>query len=153
MIMILRKSFTCHTAKRHVRKKRRTAQNLHGSRVRLEPYLLNLARLRVAEIHGCKWTVRELVRTLETHGMKSRRLRLLKDWRTQTIFSDREKAVLNLAEAVTLNGVTEASENAIRIAKVIFGARETLRLILAILSENDWFYLKGSSSARCNGTF
>jgi precorrin-6B methylase 1 len=49
--------------------------------------------------------------------------------------------------------MTEASENAIRIAKVIFGARETLRLILAILSENDWFYLKGSSSARWNVNF
>jgi len=153
MIMILRKSFTRHTAKRHVRKIRRTAQKLASARVRFKPYLLDLARLRVAQIHGCKGTTRELVQSLETHGVKAQLLRLLKDWRTQTIFSDREKAVINLAEAVTLNGVTEASENAIRIAKVIFGARETLRLILAILSEKDWFYLKGSSSARCNGNY
>ena len=145
MIMILRKLLIRHTAKRHVRKKRRTAQNLDGSKVRLEPYLLNLARLRVAVIHGCKWTVRELVRSLETRGMKPRRLRRLKDWRAQTIFSDRERAVLHLTEAVTLNGMSEVSENPIRIAKVIFGQRETLRLILTILSENDWFYLKGSS--------
>ncbi len=145
MIMILRKSFTRHTAQRHARKNRRTAQNLRDVRVRLEPYLLNLARLRVAEIHGCKWTVRELVRSLETLGVKPRRLRLLKDWRIQTIFSDRERAVLHLTEAVTLNGMSEVSENPIRIAKVIFGQRETLRLILTILSENDWFYLKGSS--------
>jgi hypothetical protein len=53
--------------------------------------------------------------------------------------------VLHLTEAVTLNGMSEVSENPIRIAKVIFGQRETLRLILTILSENDWFYLKGSS--------
>jgi alkylhydroperoxidase family enzyme len=83
--------------------------------------------------------------------VKAQLLRLLKDWRTQAIFNDREKAVVNLAEAVTLNGVTEASVNAIRIAKVIFGQSATLRLILAVLSENDWFYLKGSSSSRHNG--
>ncbi len=145
MIMILRKSFTRHTAKRPVRKIRRTAQNLDGARVRLNRCLLDLARLRVAQIHGCKWTERELARSLETYGVKPRRLRLLKDWRTQTIFSDQEKAVLNLTEAVTLNEMSEVSENAIRIAKVIFGQRDTLRLILAILAENDWFYLKGSS--------
>ena len=151
MIMILRKSFTCHAAKRHKRKIRRTAQNLHAAKVRLEPYLLGLARLRVAQIHGGKWTACELARSLESHGKKSRRLRLLKDWRTQTIFSDQEKAVLNLTEAITLHEMTEVPDNAIRIAKFIFGQRETLRLIVAILAENDWHYLKGSLSERCEG--
>jgi hypothetical protein len=151
MIMILRKSFTGSKATSKTRKVRPTAKNLTGSRGYLKPYPLDLARLRVAQIHGCKATARELVRNLGTYGVNPQLLPLLKDWRTQTIFSDREKAVLNLAEAVTLNGVMEASKNAIRIAKVIFGQRGTLRLILAILAENDWFYLKRSSSVRRNG--
>jgi alkylhydroperoxidase family enzyme len=129
------------------------AQNPHGARVSLETRLLDLARLRVAQIHRCKWTARELVRSLKTQGEKPRRLRLLKDWRTQKIFSDREKAALNLAEAVTLNVMTKVPENAFRVATLIFGESETLCLILAILAENDWLYLKASSTEHCEGNF
>ncbi len=151
--MILRPTFACHTTKRHVRKNGRTAQSPCGSRVRLETYLLDLARLRVAQIHGCKWNARQLVRSLKTHGERPRRLRLLKDWRTQKIFSDREKAALNLAEAVTLNVMTKVPENAVRIATLIFGESETLCLILAILAENDWLYLGGSLLKLSEDTF
>jgi hypothetical protein len=78
---------------------------------------------------------------------------LLKDWRTQKIFSDREKAALNLAEAVTLNVMTKVPENAVRIATLIFGESETLCLILAILAENDWLYLGGSLLKLSEDTF
>src|SRR5271167_2225601 len=63
--------------------------------------LMDLVRLRVVQILGCKRCTREYSVILKREGETDRRLRLLERWRRESVFTLREKAALNLAEAVT----------------------------------------------------
>jgi AhpD family alkylhydroperoxidase len=107
------------------------------------PKLLDLIRLRVAQIHGCKWCERAHAKKLKARGETEARLRLLKDWRQKAIFSDREEAALNLAEALTRNPIKNVPGDVVRIVLLFFNESQMLCLILAILAANDWHYLRG----------
>jgi alkylhydroperoxidase family enzyme len=109
----------------------------------LDPCLLDLVRLRVVQIHGCEWTLNEQTQRLKVMGETSHRLQSLSDWRNQTIFSDREKAALNLAEALTLNPVENVREELIQVVRLVFTEHEVVCIIAAILAVNDWFQTKG----------
>ncbi|MEN3586258.1 carboxymuconolactone decarboxylase family protein [Streptomyces sp. ZYX-F-203] len=60
---------------------------------------LDLARLRVSEINGREWT---LVDRAGLANGADDRLPLVAAWRTETVFTDAERAALAMAEAVTL---------------------------------------------------
>ncbi|MEU0399097.1 carboxymuconolactone decarboxylase family protein [Streptomyces sp. NPDC006197] len=60
---------------------------------------LDLIRLRVSEINGRDWT---LVDRAGLANGADDRLPLVATWRTETVFSDAERAALAMAEAVTL---------------------------------------------------
>jgi AhpD family alkylhydroperoxidase len=107
------------------------------------PRLLDLIRLRVAQIHGCKWCERAHAKKLKARGETEARLRLLKDWRQKPIFSDREEAALNLAEALTRNPIRNVPGDVVRTVLLFFNESQILCLILAILAANDWHYLRG----------
>ena len=110
----------------------------------LNPGLLDLVGLRVAQIHDCEWSVQEQVKKLKAKGETSRRMRLLKDWRSEMIFSDREKAALNLAEALTCNPIDSVPREAIHVARLLFDKTAMTLLTMAILAMNDWHYLGDS---------
>jgi alkylhydroperoxidase family enzyme len=106
--------------------------------------LEDLVRLRIAQIHECEWSKREQTRKLKTRGEKTLRLNLLGEWRTQMIYSDREKAALNLAEAITFDSIGGVPGEVMRVASHIFTEGEILCLVLAILATNDWHYLSSA---------
>lgn len=110
----------------------------------LDPCLLDLVRLRVVQIHGCEWTLNEQTQRLKVLGETSHRLQSIHDWRNQTIFSDREKAALNLAEALTLNPGENVREEVIHVIRLVFSEHEVVCIIAAILAVNDWFQTKAS---------
>ena len=114
----------------------------------LNPGLEDLVRLRVAQIHKCKWSMHEQSKKLRARGERSFRLGLLKEWRTQMIFSDREKAALNLAEAITRFSIGAIPDHVIRVACLIFSEGEMICLVLSILAINDWHYLGSALAPR-----
>ena len=114
----------------------------------LDPGLLDLVRLRVAQMHDCKSCVREHLNKLKAKGETERRLRLLKNWRTQAVFSTREEAALNLTEAMTHQPIDSVPQKDFQIARIFFNENEMICLTLAILAVNDWHYLnpRGASN-------
>jgi alkylhydroperoxidase family enzyme len=92
--------------------------------------------------------VQEQKKRLKAQGETYQRLRLLEDWRIQTIFSVREKAALHLAEAFTRNPISTVSEVAVYVAMAFFDKTEIFCLILAILAINDWCYLNQREAAQ-----
>ena len=112
----------------------------------VEPRLLDLVRLRVLQIHGCKENIREQTASLKAQGETDLRLRLLYDWRNQTVFNDHEEAALNLAEALTRNPIDAVPYDVIHVVRLFFSETETIRLTLAVLAVNDWYYLNVSSA-------
>jgi AhpD family alkylhydroperoxidase len=133
-----------------------TLAEAHGKRKMsdnfdLDPGLLEMVRLRVAQIHGCKGCAQGHAKKLRARGETGARLRLLKDWRREPIFSDREEAALNLTEALTRHSIKTVPGDVVQAAFLFFNESEMLCLILAILAANDWHYLKGFQDGNMTG--
>jgi len=119
--------------------------------INLDPGLLDLLRLRVAQIHGCKSCMHEYTTKLQARGETAQRLRLLKHWRSETAFNLREKVALNLAEAITRNSVSALPSKAIQAASFFFTEEEMILLALDIVAANDNYYLKSFHHGNMTG--
>jgi alkylhydroperoxidase family enzyme len=75
------------------------------------------------------------------------RIGQVKEWRDGDTFSDKEKAALCLAEALTLSSINEVPDRPFRVAAIVFGESQMILLVAAIFAANDWFYLNGELSA------
>ncbi|WMD03705.1 carboxymuconolactone decarboxylase family protein [Streptomyces sp. FXY-T5] len=69
---------------------------------KLEPELLELVRIRASQINGCAFCLDLHTRDARGRGETERRLHTLAAWRETPFFTERERAALALAEAVTL---------------------------------------------------
>lgn len=67
----------------------------------LEPALLELVRIRTSQINGCAYCVDMHNRDARAAGESERRLYALPVWRETPLFTARERAALELTEAVT----------------------------------------------------
>jgi AhpD family alkylhydroperoxidase len=139
MILSLEKLSTSVPTKVPKGRKKGATSDTARSDTDLYPALLDLVRLRVAQIHGCDWCIQEQMNRLKAEGEMAYRLGRLKDWRRQTIFSLREMAALNLAEALTCNPINAVPIEAVRVAKVFFDRPAMVCLTAVILAMNDWF--------------
>jgi AhpD family alkylhydroperoxidase len=67
----------------------------------ISPAFTEVLRLRVSQINGCAYCLRTHTRAALAAGETTDRLAVLSSWRETGYFSDRERAALELAEAVT----------------------------------------------------
>ena len=67
----------------------------------LEKKLLHLIKLRVSQINGCAYCLDMHWKDLQAEGEKEQRMYSLDAWRETPYYSDRERAALAWAEAVT----------------------------------------------------
>lgn len=121
-------------------KRAKAVRNL--SDLYLDAGLLDLVRLRLAQIHGCKRCIRKYTNKLKANGETAERLQRLERWRRETVFSLKEKVALNLVEAVTHNPLSSVSTTAIRAASLFFIEEEMILLALDITAITDRHYLK-----------
>src|SRR6266536_6236868 len=68
----------------------------------LEPSLLELVKMRASQINGCAYCLDMHSKDARAAGETEQRLYLLNAWRESPFYSDRERAALAWAEAVTL---------------------------------------------------
>jgi alkylhydroperoxidase family enzyme len=122
-----------------------TATDAARTEIRLDPGLLDLVSLRLVQIHGCELSVQKQILKLKARGSTDHRIYLLNDWRRQTIFSLREKAALNLAEALACNPLHAVPYEAVRAVRLFFSETEMICLFQVILAASDGPYLNNSS--------
>lgn len=67
----------------------------------IHPGLIELIRLRVSQINNCAFCMRTHTRAGLSAGESTDRIAVLPQWRETAYFSDRERAALELAEAIT----------------------------------------------------
>ena len=111
----------------------------------LDPQLRELVRIRVSQLNGCAFCIDMHTRTARAEGESEQRLYALAAWRESPLFDGRERAALELAEAITLishDGVPE--ETYARAAKH-FDSAELANLILALTAINSWNRIAVSS--------
>ena len=99
----------------------------------LPPDLIDLAYLRVSQINGCPYCIDMHTRDALKHGVAVEKLMLVSAWRdTGALFSPRERAALQWAEALTLIPQTGAPDPDYQAAAAQFNEKELVDLTIAI---------------------
>jgi AhpD family alkylhydroperoxidase len=81
----------------------------------IDPVLRSLVTVRVSQLNWCRFCVDINAMTLVKRAGSSAKVEALAQWRTSSLFDERERAVLDYAEAMTgLDGVSEAQFEAMR---------------------------------------
>jgi len=69
---------------------------------KVEPEILELVRIRASQLNGCAFCLDMHTKDARAEGETEQRIYALNAWRETPFFSERERAALALAEAVTL---------------------------------------------------
>jgi AhpD family alkylhydroperoxidase len=104
----------------------------------LEAPMVELIRLRVSQINGCAFCVDEHVTDAIKAGENPRRLATLQVWRDVPLFSDRERAALEWAEAITLIADAHCSDETWQRVQAEFLPSQLVDLTLAVNAINAW---------------
>lgn len=83
----------------------------------LDRILVELINVRVSQINGCAYCLDTHVRDALLAGETSQRLAVLPGWRDTDLFSETERAALQVAEAVTSLGSAEDRDRAVAQAR------------------------------------
>jgi len=128
-------------------------QGLFGKMMRVEEYLnnsgldsklLELARYRVSQINGCAYCIDMHHIEALNEGETELRLHSLSAWRDSPFYSDKEKAVLAYAEAVTKISEDEINDSVYQPLLKFFSKQEIANLTLAVAQINSWTRLAKS---------
>ncbi len=104
----------------------------------IETRLLDLIRLRASQVNGCAYCTDMHWKDLRADGETEQRLSLLTVWRESPFFTDRERAGLAWAEAVTRLKDGEVSDADYDLARSQFGEKELVDLTMAVVAINGW---------------
>lgn len=104
----------------------------------LEESLLHLIKLRVSQINGCAFCLDMHWKDLRAIGENEQRLYSLDAWEECPYYSERERAALAWAEAVTLVSETHVPDSVYDSVKEHFSEKELADLTLAVAMINLW---------------
>lgn len=113
----------------------------------LEPSLQDLVRLRASQLNGCAYCVDLHSRDARRGGETERRLHLLPVWRETPFFTARERAALELTEAVTRLTSGPVEDEVFANAAKHFSETELAELIWVIAVINAWNRLGATTRA------
>jgi AhpD family alkylhydroperoxidase len=112
--------------------------DLHAfvARCGLDHNLLELVKLRASQINGCAWCIDMHTKELRAAGESEQRLYLLSAWRECPFYTDRERAALAWAEAVTKLDDGDVPDEVFALARAQFSEEELVKLTLALVAIN-----------------
>ncbi|MGG7665447.1 carboxymuconolactone decarboxylase family protein [Dyadobacter sp. BHUBP1] len=104
----------------------------------VERRLLNLIYFRVSQLNGCAFCLDMHSKDIRAEGETEQRLYLLNAWREAPFYSERERASLAYAEAVTLLKDREVTDEVFDAVSQHFTDEEIIDLTLAITTINSY---------------
>lgn len=104
----------------------------------LDPILIELVRLRVSQVNGCAYCIDTHSKAARDVGESERRLATLPVWRDTPFFSDRERAALDWAEALTRVTDDHVPDAVWQTVQPHFSAEELVDLTLLVNTANTW---------------
>ena len=104
----------------------------------IEPKLQHLIEFRVSQINGCAYCLDMHSKDLRHDGETEQRLYLLDAWRESPFYTDRERAALAWAEAVTLITKGHVPDEVYNEAKKEFSEQELIDLTMVVVTINSW---------------
>lgn len=104
----------------------------------LEKSLHQLIEFRVSQINGCAFCLDMHSKDLLADGETAQRLLVLDAWREAPFYTERERAALAWAEAVTKLERGQVPDTIFEEAKKQFSDQELMDLTMAVLAINCW---------------
>jgi AhpD family alkylhydroperoxidase len=104
----------------------------------VEQPLLNLIYYRVSQINGCAYCLDMHSKDLRAAGETEQRLYVLDAWREAPFYTDRERAALAWAEAVTKITAGSVPDEIYEQARNQFSEEELIDLTLAVTTINSY---------------
>lgn len=104
----------------------------------LDKKLYELIKTRASQINGCAYFINMHVRDAMKQGETAQRLFLLDAWRETTLYTDKERAVLALTEAMTLIANGPVSDEIYEQARKHLTDKELAAVIMSVVAINGW---------------
>lgn len=104
----------------------------------IDVHLLHLIKLRASQINGCTFCVNMHVEESVADGIPHQKLHLVSVWRESPLFDERERAVLEWTESVTLISETGVPDRVYENVRKHFSEAQIAQLIVAIGTINIW---------------
>ena len=103
-----------------------------------DPKLLELVKVRVSQINGCAYCLHMHRRDALKNGETEDQLLLLNAWQESELYTERERAALAWAEALTKITEGHAPDAAYEVARSAFSDDELVTLSTAVATINAW---------------
>jgi AhpD family alkylhydroperoxidase len=104
----------------------------------LDHRLLELVKMRASQINGCAYCLDMHSKDARALGETEQRLYALNAWRETPFFTDRERAALEWAEAVTLVHEGHVPDAVYEAVRPHFTEAELVDLTMALVAINGW---------------
>lgn len=104
----------------------------------LDKTLYELIKTRASQINGCAFCINMHTRDALALGETPQRLFLLDAWRETDLYTEKERAVLALTEAVTLLPNGDVPDDIYQNAHVHLTQKELAAVIMAVVTINGW---------------
>ena len=104
----------------------------------LDHKMLELMKYRVSQINGCAYCLDMHHKEAVAMGETEQRLHSLAAWKECPYYSDKERAVLAFAEALTFTHQQDVSEELYNALTQFFSKAEIADLTMAVTQINSW---------------
>ena len=104
----------------------------------LKPIQKELIKIRASQINGCGFCLQMHTADALNAGEKKERIFLLTAWKESDLFSEEEKAMLSIVEAVTLIHNKGVSDATYREAQNFFSEENIAEIIMTTVVINAW---------------
>jgi len=112
--------------------------NKYLAKSSIEGALLDLVYFRVSQINGCAFCLDMHAKDLRAMGESEQRLYLLNAWREAPFYSDRERAALAWAEALTTIKSCIVPDEIYEEARQHFSEKELTDITLGVIAINSY---------------
>ena len=105
---------------------------------KLQPLLREMIKIRASQINGCAYCI-----DMHTHealklGENQRRIFALSAWKESPLFTEEERAVLQLTEEVTLISKDALSDETYNKVLKFYGENELAQILMQVIIINMW---------------
>jgi AhpD family alkylhydroperoxidase len=122
-------------------------------RVKFDPRLRELVRLRASQLNGCAYCVDMHTKDARAIGETEQRLYALAVWPDTPFFTARERAALAFTEAVTLMAADHVPDPAYDAIATHFTPDEVAALLALIVAINAWNAIGVATHAWLPGSY
>ncbi|MEO5908445.1 MAG: carboxymuconolactone decarboxylase family protein [Ginsengibacter sp.] len=104
----------------------------------LQPLLREMIKIRASQINGCAYCIDMHSQEALELGEKQRKIFALSAWKESPLFSEEERAVLQLTEEITMISTHGVSDETYNNALKFYSENELAQIIMQVIIINSW---------------